>query len=113
MKTIKLVTIAGALSLFVNQAYALSVSDYKLLKKENLVSLKIHINGVGSGFDWSNTIVEKKLKEKLYCPPQKIALNAENFMSIIDMEIESGRYEEGDPVELALFLGLEKTFSCQ
>ena len=97
MKTTKLVTIAGALSLFVNQVNALSVSDYELLKKEDLASLKIHINGVGSGFGWSNIIVEKKLKEKLYCPPQKKSLTAENFMAVIDVELSSGRYEEDEP----------------
>jgi len=34
-------------------------------------------------------------------------------MDIIDKEIELNDWKDSDPVELILFIGLEKTFSCQ
>ncbi len=112
MKIKKLVLTIGMLSLFVNQANAMSVSNYKRFKKEQLNLLKLHINGVGQGISWSNSFVENKLKEKLYCSPQKISLNTGNFMAIIDKEIDTGRWKGDDHVEMILFFGLEKTFPC-
>ncbi|UTA48335.1 hypothetical protein L1F30_02035 [Simiduia sp. 21SJ11W-1] len=113
MKLVKLALIVGAFFLMCNQANALSIVNYKQLKKEDYSSLKLYVSGLGQGYDWSNSIVANKLKQNLYCPPQKIALNAENFLSIIDTEIESGLWKDEDPIEMILFFGLEKTFACE
>ncbi|MDH5911739.1 hypothetical protein L8R80_11130 [Vibrio splendidus] len=113
MKVSKVILIVGMFFLFTNQVNALSVSNYKKLKKDDFSILKTHVNGVGQGIGWGNTLVENRLKQKLYCSPQKIALNAGNFITIIDTEIESGNWENTDPIELILIIGLEKTFPCE
>lgn len=112
MNVANLALMVVALSFSIDQANAITVLEYEGSKNNHPAWVEAHINGVGQGMGWSNAVVESRLKEKLFCPPQNIALNAENYLSIIDKEIESGRWKDQDPVELVLFMGLEKTFPC-
>lgn len=99
---------------FSNTAIALDVQKYEELKKTSREVLKIHINGVGDGYSWSNGILNQRGDQAFYCPPSKIALNAENFIDIIDAQIvklkKSGKVEI--PVELILYFGLVDSFPC-
>jgi len=95
-------------------AIALDVQEYEERKNTSRDVLKIYINGVGEGYSWSNSILKQRGNPPLYCPPQKIALNADNYMAIIDAQIakmkKSGAIEI--PVELILYLGLVDSFPC-
>lgn len=99
---------------FINTAFALEAKTYEELKKTSREVLKIHINGVGEGYSWSNSILAKRGDKVFYCPPPKVALNAENYIDIIDAQVSkmksSGMVEI--PVELILFFGLVDSFPC-
>tara|TARA_B100001964_G_C13926261_1_gene462433 strand:- start:203 stop:649 length:447 start_codon:yes stop_codon:yes gene_type:complete len=104
---------------YVNSAYALDVGYYSELKKTNPVYLKAHIGGVGNGLLTYNLILLGK-DEKLYCPPQTMALNADNYMEIIDDQIKyfasmqspEGAAIENLSVEQLLLIGLIQEFPC-
>lgn len=108
-------TLATLLLLFfTNPAIALDVQTYEELKRTSREVLKIHINGVTDGYSWSNSILQRRGDKAFYCPPPKIALNAENSIDIIDAQIvklkKSGKVEI--PVELILYFGLVDSFPC-
>ena len=103
--------------LLVNPAIALGVKEYKQLKKESPDFIKTFIGGIGAGYSYSNIVLEKKGRPPLYCPPSKVALNASNYVQIIDKKIvEFKKIEFPDTVnvdvELLLYLGLVEAFPC-
>lgn len=86
--------------------------DYKTLKSSE--QFKIYINGVGIGFSWSNSILERRGAQQLYCQPAKLSLGPENYQNILDNEINdtTNLYKPDTPIELILLLGLVRTFPC-
>ena len=95
------------------------VKDYKKLKQTDKAFIAAYINGVGNGIDWSNTIMKVKIGNQLYCPPEKLALSVENYIRILDDEIEKREKSVGfekvqeEPIEMDLLLGLLATFPCK
>ena len=107
--------------LFSNSANAVDVKKYEELKRTPLSRevLKNFIDGVGYGYSWSNTFLERRGDKKLYCEPQKILLNAENYIDIIDTQIAVLKKRNfplqaimETPVELLLYIGLVDSFPC-
>ena len=107
--------------LFSNSANAVDVKKYEELKRTPLSRevLKNFIDGVGYGYSWSNTFLERRGDKKLYCEPQKILLNAENYIDIIDRQIAVLKKRNFQlqaimetPVELLLYIGLVDSFPC-
>ena len=107
--------------LFSNSANAVDVKKYEELKRTPLSRevLKNFIDGVGYGYSWSNTFLERRGDKKLYCEPQKILLNAENYIDIIDTQIAVLKKRNfplqaimETPVELLLYVGLVDSFPC-
>lgn len=107
--------------LFSNSANAVDVKKYEELKRTPLSRevLKNFIDGVGYGYSWSNTFLELRGDKKLYCEPQKILLNAENYIDIIDRQIAVLKKRNFQlqaimetPVELLLYIGLVDSFPC-
>ena len=106
----------GLLLLFpVLQVDAATIGAYRTMTQNSPSAAKIYVNGVANGFEWSNSINEQRNVKPLYCPPSALTLNADNYVKILDVEIRRrGRnIDESDPVELALFMGLLRTFPCQ
>ena len=75
--------------------------------------------GVGErGFSSANVFGEVKNKARLYCPPEKLALDGHNYLDILDGEIkaQSSRLTaaelEEQPLGDMLVMGLIKTFPC-
>ncbi|KEQ17080.1 hypothetical protein [Endozoicomonas numazuensis] len=90
---------------------SVTISAYKNLNEKHLNSLKLHINGVGQGFLWSNNIEGRK---PFYCSPGKLALNADNYMQIIDSQIPLYEKSGKDfPIEMLLLFGLQEAFPCK
>ncbi len=107
--------------LFSNSANAVDVKKYEELKRTPLSRevLKNFIDGVDYGYSWSNTFLERRGDKKLYCEPQKILLNAENYIDIIDRQIAVLKKRNfplqaimETPVELLLYVGLVDSFPC-
>lgn len=72
----------------------------------------IYMGGVGSGFYWSNAVLQSQGQPPLYCQPSKLALTLDNYMHIFEDELKRNAHQEDEPAEYILFLGLKNTFPC-
>lgn len=113
MKFIKLITTVLIILLSsINRVTALTIKEYKEMSNEEIV--KIYVKGVGEGLMWGNTMINVRQNTNIFCPPPKMALNGENYISILQKELESNSsYKDSDPIELVLVLALEKVFPCK
>ncbi len=99
----------------VDSANAFNVKTYKELTKTSVVYVEFYVRGIGEAYGWSSIQLGDKA---YYCPPKKLSLNAQNYMSIIDREIEvlendsSSKNPSEIPIPLVLFSGLNKSFPC-
>jgi len=99
-----------------------TVKDYKrdLASDDTRVSglMKVYVAGLGEGIFWANVFGEVKNKGRLYCPPEKLALDGHNYLDILDREIkaQSGRMTaaalEEETLGDLLVMGLIETFPC-
>lgn len=108
---------AFLLLLFTKPAFSgLSVKAYEELKKTDEGILKVYIYGVGDGYQWSNAMLRTRGDKRFYCSPENLALNAENFIDIIDSRIakmkKAGENLEKNYVENILLFGLIESFPC-
>lgn len=111
-----------ALSIAELRAAGTTVKDYKrdLASDDTRVSglVKVYVVGLGEGIFWANVFGEVKNKARLYCPPEKLALDGHNYLDILDGEIkaQSSRLTaaelEEQPLGDMLVMGLIKTFPC-
>jgi len=81
-------------------------------------AVKLYIKGLGEGIGWAN-IRATTAKMPLFCPPGKLALGLENFIDIIDRQIEAqakGNMPQaqldGAMIGLVLLVGFQETFPC-
>jgi len=105
------------LAVSVVQAKAeINVKDYKTSMASDNASramTRAYIRGLGEGMAWANIN-----QARLYCPPGQLALVLENFIDIIDRQIEmrSTRWPQAELdrtyIGLLLFDGLKETFPC-
>jgi hypothetical protein len=90
------------------------VKDFDSLK--NTESFWTYILGVGVGISWANTWLNITGQPPLYCQPENLALGVNNYMRILQEQIER-KYQKGiqvdSVVELYLLQGLMETFPCK
>jgi len=96
----------------IKPTYAITVKEYELVKKADLDWTEDYINAVGVGIFWSNAMLWEQEKQRLYCSPSKLSLNAGNYIRILEEEIQNGGYTKESPVEMILLFGLIRTFPC-
>ena len=73
----------------------------------------MYVGGVGSGISWANSLIEIKGQTPIYCPPDKLSLNAQNYASIIDKTLENDRSLSREmSLAMVLLLGYQRTFPC-
>jgi hypothetical protein len=109
---------------------AISSADYTVERYEALMGdwsnanlMELYFNGLGSGFEWSNLVLERGKQKKLYCQPDDVELNTRNYISIIDNQITkkksiySKQGKEADfkdvYIEVLLLYGLKERFPCK
>lgn len=98
-----------------NALAAMTIELYESasINKEGKQLVEMYIVGLGEGFFWANAAAGANGTPALYCPPQNLAMNGDNYISILKREIESGSHAKNSEVGLALLLGLQKTFPCE
>jgi hypothetical protein len=99
---------------FANPVNAIGVQEYEKLKESSKVLIKTYVRGLGDGYLWSSIIVRGRGDAGLYCPPMRLALNAENYIQIIDEQIANSHDSELANTDIALILydGLVESFPC-
>ena len=76
-----------------------------------------YIQGLGDGIAWANTIATKN-NAPLYCQPEGLAINVENYIDILDRHIQAALKSlpaaKVDELWIGLQLldGLRETFPC-
>ena len=95
-------------------SFAMDLATYKKLKKISPDYAKLYVQGVASGFEWSNTLNESRKVKPLFCSPSKLSLNGDNYFQILEKELAGSSKNAKDTaqIELILFIGLVKTFPC-
>jgi len=104
-----------------NQANAeVTVKEYRtaMARGREVDAMKVYVKGLGEGVGWAN-IRAKSLSAPLYCAPPNFAVGLENFLDILDREIELEMKRkmpqaqlDGSMIGLLLVLGLQETFPC-
>ena len=96
-----------------------SSRDYDNMSKIEKDSLRMYINGVGEGTSWMSIIQESNNKEykKLYCPPEDLVLDVNNYVDILEKRINKVKklnYSNlgNFPIGMELINGLIDTFPC-
>lgn len=64
------------------------------------------------GFSWANVVLEKRKVRALYCPPNKLALTADQDADILRRFVKDDAAAGAMPAGLALLLALSSTFPC-
>lgn len=102
-------------------AMAMPVHAIEIVRFEKLLArdeglAEAYLTGVGEGFGWANSRLSSRGDKQLYCVPENLALNGKNYVRIALDEVERqralGMNIPNNQIELALLVGLERTFSC-
>lgn len=117
---VKILVISFVIFLFSNSLNAMSVKTYEEMMSSNnssdVLVVKTYVFGLGEGFTMSNTVLLGRKQESLFCPPENLPLNADNFIDILNKTIDryknAGKNISEMPILILLFRGLETTFPC-
>jgi hypothetical protein len=80
--------------------------------------MQIYVEGLGKGFFYANVVMEYETKRRLFCEPDKLVLEKDNFIRILDDKIERKKaavgFQEAQEIliEILLLSGLKNTFPC-
>ena len=103
----------------------LTVKEYKEFSKEEngKLMMKTYVKGMGEGIlianiQLANIQAGSENKVKLYCPLDRLAVNADNYIDILEAEIKINSVTQpakldSAPLSALLMAGLQRTFPCQ
>ena len=104
----------------VNVSADMTVKDYKKSSSGDAVAIlvmKSYVQGLGDGIGWAN-IAATHDKKPMYCAPQRLSLGLENFLDIINRQIDIQAKQltqaelDDSLLGLMLMLGMVETFPC-
>lgn len=108
MKSLAATCLAIILALTSVARGEMSISWYQENKDAN--PARVYISGVAVGISWANTALDAG--SQLYCPPEKLALTVDNYVSILDAYIANRNPGASDPLEMHLLKSLMQAFPC-
>lgn len=99
---------------------AITITQYDQLrmggaKPEERAYLNIRIGGVAEGYDWANSFLVTGGRAELYCSPDNIAFNTDNYLQFLDEELNANRASyarTATPIEYILLRALQSKFPC-
>ena len=108
----------GIAFLFSTAEASINTKIYKEAKKVGGEAWKLtenYINGVGVGLVVANGILHARKQDFIYCPPENLTLNSQNYISIIDDALKhpNSLFNDEFPIEFVLARGLQDTFPCE
>lgn len=112
-----LITVVSFSSMAIGASWGPSVKTYN--KSKEIDIMRWFIDGLGRGFFVANVYVRMETKARLFCVPENLALEIENYIRILDDEIKRREESQGfekvqeDPIDLLLLEGLKRTFPCR
>ena len=102
-------------------AEAMDIASYELMHQpsasaERQLLLKASIVGTGQGYTWANAYLESVGQTAMFCAPKKLALNADNYLQMLDEQIQLERsvyVTSGVDIPGVLLDALQAKFPCQ
>tara|TARA_A100000164_G_scaffold106761_1_gene93997 strand:+ start:98 stop:484 length:387 start_codon:yes stop_codon:yes gene_type:complete len=102
-------------------AGSITVSDYLKFINSDSKEMKQHMNivliHIEQGFATANVELEYTKKDKIYCQPVKLNLNAANLTKFLNDEIKfikkNGHNIDDFPIAMILMRHLKKQFPCK
>lgn len=96
------------------------ISTFNELRKTDKAAAEMYMLGLAASFNSANSMLQLKQMPLLYCQPQTLVLNLENYMSIFDVKyekskamIESSKETLDIGVSDVLLFGLIEAFPCE
>ena len=119
----KKVIILTFILMTVSLSESLSLKDYIDIRskkdKASNKTISLYIYGLGQGLFWANGELRNKYGINLYCEPDKLVLNSDNYVHILDDAIEKSKdseffkeYQDKDVLGLLLLEELQHVFPC-
>ena len=99
-------------------ARAVDIADYEEMLASSVAvrDMKWYLKGVGDAYGIANAALSSNGKPPLYCQPPHLALNADNLVDIVRLEMESPMApnirQKKVPVELIVLVALQRSFPC-
>ena len=116
MKALSAVILVG-LSLLSFSAHAdLTIKNYKADKAAGgqvWQEVTMYVMGVGVGYVYANVALSMDKKAMLYCQPEHLQLDANNYLEMLDKELKLMDLPPDHTIEFLLLEGLQKTFPCK
>lgn len=69
---------------------------------------QVYMAGIATGIEWANASASKKL----YCAPQKLAITADQNLSMLREVLRETPRLATSPLGLVLMISYERTFPC-
>lgn len=94
----------------------ITISQYRNIKEKGWQSARwfeTYVAGMGHGFMAMNAVLELDKQKPVYCEPRNLALQAANYLMILDEELAIASLSERAPISLPLLFGLIRTFPCK
>ena len=78
-------------------------------------TVTFYVSGLGHGMMVANTMLAVNHKQQLFCSPAMLALDAQNYLDIIDKKLGGVGSHVADSVDIAIVLeaGIVDTFPCK
>jgi hypothetical protein len=78
-------------------------------------TVTFYVSGLGHGMMVANTMLAVNHKQQLFCSPAMLALDAQNYLDIIDKRLDGLGPHVADSIDIAIVLeaGIVDTFPCK
>lgn len=112
MKNTLIITIFFLLVIVFQPAHSeIALKSFNTAK--NNPTYRLYIGGVGVGLSWANIRMATKGIPPLYCQPESLALNSDNYISFIEQAVaKEPDLHQDMPIELILLDALVDAFPC-
>ena len=95
-------------------ASASKLNAYQALRKIDQDVFRLYIGAMADGMEWANTAIEVRGQPPLFCTPKSLALNSDNYIKLVDSEIDrTPTYTPDTDVALILLRALQRAFPCK
>jgi hypothetical protein len=93
----------------------ITVGAYRALKAkggDDWSAAKTYVNGFGVGYAFANVQLSMRHANRLYCPPNNLAFEADNYLALIDEALIRYKPTDSIYIEAILTSALTRLFPC-
>lgn len=76
-------------------------------------TMRMVIHAYAEGISWANTDLARVGNKPIYCPPQKLAINAQQNVDIFKAFVKNESLVREYPAAMVMLMALKATFPCE